>query len=186
MLAFYLSIIEEESDKVFFEHIYTQYSDDIFRRVYGILRNMHDTEDAVQDTWQKIYVHLAKLREMNEKVLRAYIMSIAKNHAITILRKRKKEEAIFCEIDSSDVADKAEESDVFAACDGLDEAFIISCMEKLGEKYSDVLVYYYVHKHSLKEIAKLMNMSANTVGSRLARGRQKLIAMLKEGGDDNA
>jgi RNA polymerase sigma-70 factor (ECF subfamily) len=84
------------------------------------------------------------------------------------------------------LADVCEESDVFAACEGIEESYIVGCMEKLGEKYGDVLVYYYVHRHSLKEIAKLMNMSANTVGSRLARGRQKLITMLKKGGDDNA
>ena len=184
MLTFYLSIIEEESDRIFFERLYRSHSDDIFRRVYGILKNMYDAEDAVQDTWQKIYEHMSKLKEMNEKVQRAYIMSIAKNQAITILRKRKKEENMISDVDTADVADVADEKDVFAACGELEESFIVSCMEKLGEKYGDVLVYYYVHSHSIKEIAKIMNISANTVGSRLSRGRKKLIEML-EGRDKN-
>jgi RNA polymerase sigma-70 factor (ECF subfamily) len=179
-------MIEGDDDKRFFEKIYVMYSEDIFRRVYGIVNNLHDAEDTVQDTWQKIYVHLEMLKGMQEAVQRAYIMSIAKNQALTLLRKRKKENNIFSDVDSEVLADVCEESDVFAACEGIEESYIVGCMEKLGEKYSDVLVYYYVHKHSLKEIAKLMNMSANTVGSRLARGRQKLIAMLKKGGDDNA
>lgn len=184
MLSFYLSIIEDESDKRFFERIYTQYSDDIFRRVYYILRNREDAEDAVQDTWQKIYVHLAKLREMNENVLRAYIMSIAKNHAITIFRKRKKEEELMCDADIVDVADNLSEGDFLASFDGTDREFIVDCIEKLGEKYGDVLVYYYLHGHSIKEIAKLMNISANTVGSRLARARTKLYELLKEGSEN--
>ena len=177
MLTFYLSMIEEESDRLFFERIYTQYSDNIFRRVYGILKNMQDAEDAVQDTWQKIYEHMSTLKELNDNSRRAYIMSVAKNQAITILRKRKKEEEnMSCDIDTVDVAD---EEDIFASCENTDVSFIVSCMQKIGERYSDVLVYYYLHNHSLKEIAKLMNLSVNTVGSRLARGRKKLIDMLE-------
>ena len=181
VLTFYLSIIEDESDRLFFERIYNLYADDIFRRVYGILKNMHDAEDAVQDTWQKIYEHIAKLKPMNERVRRAYIMSIAKNQSLTILRKRKKEENILCDIDTADVA---EEGDDFASCEGEDIAFIVACMQKLGERYSDILVYYYLHNHSLKEIAKMMGLSVNTVGSRLARGRQKLIEMLERRNTD--
>lgn len=184
MLSFYLSIIEDESDKRFFERIYLQYSDDIFRRVYGILRNREDTEDAVQDTWQKIYVHLGKLREMDDKVLRAYIMSIAKNHAITIFRKRKKEEELMCDADIADVAESLGEGEFFASFDGAERTVILSCIEKLGEKYGDVLVYYYLHGHSIKEISKLMNVSPNTVGSRLARARMKLYELLKEEKED--
>ena len=180
MLQFYLSMIEEDVDKLFFERLYMQYSDDIFRRVYGILKNTEDAEDAVQDTWQKVYEHLGKIREMNERVLKAYIMSIAKNQSITILRKRKKEENML-DIDTVDVAG---DDDVFAACENADVAFIVSCMEKLGERYGDVLVYYYVHKHSLKEIANIMHLSVNTVGSRLTRGRKKLCDMLEGREDD--
>jgi RNA polymerase sigma-70 factor (ECF subfamily) len=185
MLSFYLSIIEDESDKKFFERIYTQFSDDIFRRIYGILRNMQDTEDAVQDTWQKLYVHLTKLRAMDENILRAYIMNSAKNHAISILRRRKKEEAVLSGKEIGDVADDVADSEFFASCDGLDENFIISSIEKLGEKYGDVLTYYYVHGHSIKEIAKLMDISAGTVGSRLSRGRAKLYEIIKEGREDD-
>lgn len=179
MLTFYLSLIEEEVDKLFFERLYTQYSDDIFRRVYGILNNREDAEDAVQDTWQKVYEHMGMLKEMQDCVRRAYIMSIAKNQAITILRKRRKDEDNLCDIDTVEVAD---EEEVFASCENADESLIISCMEKLGERYGDVLVYYYVHKHSLKEIAKIMNLSVNTVGSRLTRGRKKLIELLERRG----
>jgi DNA-directed RNA polymerase specialized sigma24 family protein len=57
-------------------------------------------------------------------------------------------------------------------------------MEELGEIYTDVLIYYYVHGHSIKEIARLMNISAGTVGSRLARGRRMLYELMKGGKED--
>ena len=44
----------------------------------------------------------------------------------------------------------------------------------------DEIHLYYYEGYSIKEIAKLLRLPASTVGTRLARGRERLRRMLKE------
>jgi RNA polymerase sigma-70 factor (ECF subfamily) len=179
MLMFYLAAIVEEDDRQLFEKIYIRYSDDIFRRVYGIVKNQADAEDVVQDTWQKLCEHIEEMRGKEDRSVRAYIMSIAKNRSFDLLRRRKREMTVEDDIGSFDIAD---ETAFFDACEKCTVEQILECMKELGEIYCDVLVYYYFHKHTLKEIALFMGINESTVGSRLTRGRAKLIELMKRRG----
>ena len=177
MLTFYLSMLDNETDKLNFEQIYINYEKDIYRRVYKILRSKEDTEDAVQETWKSVCEHISLLNGMSAERKRAYIFGIAKNPALSIIRKRKKEALVMCDI--GDIEGIIDDREVYDACGKFDIAAVRDCMEKLGEPYSDVLLYYYLHEHTIKEIAKILNTNENTVGSRLRRGRQKLIELLE-------
>ena len=50
----------------------------------------------------------------------------------------------------------------------------------LPEKQRTALHLYYYEGYSIKEIAKTLGLPAATVGTRLARGRERLRQMLKE------
>ena len=49
-----------------------------------------------------------------------------------------------------------------------------------ARKYSAVLYLHYYEGYSIKEIAKLLGVPAPTVGTRLARGRERLRRLIKE------
>ena len=53
-------------------------------------------------------------------------------------------------------------------------------MQALPEKYSAVIHLHYYEGYSIREIGKLLGLPAATVGTRLARGRDRLRSMLKE------
>ena len=57
---------------------------------------------------------------------------------------------------------------------------LLSAVQALPEAYSAVIHLYYYEGYSIKEIAKLLRLPASTVGTRLARGRERLRRMLKE------
>ncbi len=180
MLTFYLSMLDDETDKLNFEQIYRSYEKDIYRRVYKILRSKEDTEDAVQETWKSVCEHIELFRYMTSERRRAYVLGIAKNQALSVIRKRKKEALLMCDVE--DIEGIVDDRELYDVCGRFDIASVRDCIEKLGEPYSDVLLYYYLHEHTIKEIAGFLGVNENTVGSRLRRGRQKLIELLlKEG-----
>ena len=57
---------------------------------------------------------------------------------------------------------------------------LLTAVRVLPEPYSAVIHLYYYEGYSIKEIAKLLGVPAPTVGTRLARGRERLRRLLKE------
>ena len=168
--------VSKEDDHKLFETIYTKYEDDIFRKIYKILKNQRDTEDVAQETWLYILEHIDIFQGKSDRSIKAYIFSVAKNKAIDLIRNKRREEMILCKFDDTDVAD---ESEMFELCAEQSDESVLNAIIELGEPYSSVLTYYYLHGHTLKEISKIMKLKESTVGSRLTRGRKKLILLLK-------
>lgn len=171
--------VSKEDDHKLFETIYTKYEDDIFRKIHKILKNQRDAEDVAQETWMYVLEHIDIFRKKTDCSIKAYIFSVAKNKSIDLIRKRSKEEKLLCEFDE---ADRADESIMFELCAEQSDGSVLTAIMELGEPYSSVLTYYYLHGHTLKEIAKIMKLKESTVGSRLTRGRKKLILLLKRSG----
>ena len=57
---------------------------------------------------------------------------------------------------------------------------LLTAVRALPEPYSAVIHLYYYEGYSIKEIAKLLGVPTPTVGTRLARGRERLRRLLKE------
>ena len=64
--------------------------------------------------------------------------------------------------------------------DDPDTEQLVKALRSLSFKYREVLVLYYYEEYNTSEIAKLLNVSVNTVKSRLRRGKEKLADILKE------
>ena len=56
---------------------------------------------------------------------------------------------------------------------------LVKALRKLSLKYREVLVLYYYQEYSTKEISDILQLSVNTVKSRLQRGREKLAKIIK-------
>ncbi len=177
MLTLYLSAIENSTDRESFERYYKKYSKDILGRIYTILKNREDTEDVMQETWRCVVEHIAKFRGKDDADVRAYIMRIAHNRAIDLLREKEKERKLFDELT---VLNPTEERALFELCDDTEPSAVLACFSALDAIYRDVLNLYYFHNHSVKEIARLLCLSETAVGSRLTRGRKKLYDLMKQ------
>ena len=56
---------------------------------------------------------------------------------------------------------------------------IVEQLAKLSGKYKEVLILYYYQEMSMKEIGVTLNISVNTVKSRLLRGKKSLQSKLE-------
>lgn len=178
-MILYLSMLDEKVDKVNFEQIYRKYHDDIYKRVYGILKNEDDVMDAMQETWIRVLNHMKDISGKDEHSMKAYVMAIARNQAISILRIKRKEERCMCDADIMELVD---DSYLFDACEQEGVSKVLDCFKLLSVAQRDVLMMYYYHHHSLKEIAKIFGISEAVATSRWAHGRKRLISILKRRG----
>lgn len=178
-MVIFLSVIDSETDKAEFERIYYQYGESIFRKTLYILKNQHDAEDAVQETWLKVAKNMHHLHGKEDKTVCAYVMKIAQNQALTLLRQRNKDAS--CEKEDFDEPAIHEDA-LFQICEEADICDISDCFAALPAHYRDVLSLYFFYHHSIPEIARLLNEKTSTVNSRFTRGRKKLIALLERRG----
>ena len=180
MLPICSLLIDDEYDRNNFKRIYDRYADDVFKRIYQLLNNRQDAEDVMQETWLAIAENIKFYRAKDDDSMRAYILRIAKNRAITFYHAREKEKAHLCEEELTELTDGCDDERLlFDMCDKMDAHVICECINALDEIYGDVLNAYYLHGHTVKEIAKLFKLKEVTVRARLSRGRKKLLQMLE-------
>ncbi len=172
----YLSETASDSDRILFEQLYQSLHLPICKCIKKLLKNKRDAEDAMQETWLCVIRDIGRYHRMDDASRAAYIMRIARNRAISIYRSNRRDEDMLCEAELSGIGD---DTPLFEACEAEGVSRVLACMEMLTEPQRDVLSLYYLHQHTLKEIAALLNLSEAAATSRWARGRARLMELLK-------
>ena len=176
MLSIFLDLIDDVSDKIFFEQIYENYQKQMFYIARKVLRDDQLAEDALQNTFLKMAINIKTLRRLDETETKYYLYVSAKNAAIDLKKKLNKIKTIniedFYSLRAEDSTDTAE---VFEDVD-----YIVGLIRKLPDKYLDVMYMRYVTGLTDKEISKVLNRKLNTVHKQISRGRQKFIEIYEK------
>lgn len=141
-----------------------QYSSMLLRLAAARLDSPADAEDAVQEVFLKLLTARPVFRDAEHE--RAWLIRTTLHRASDIRRSAERRN-----LPLEEAAEPA------APEDALD---LLSAVRALPDKYSAVIHLHYYEGYSIKEIAKTLGLPAATVGTRLARGRERLRQMLKE------
>ena len=87
MLPFILTIGDETKQKAL-EELYNTHSVRMYNSAYKILENKHDAEDALQDTFIKIYKNIDKFMSLSGDDLILLIIIYTRNTARDIRRRK--------------------------------------------------------------------------------------------------
>jgi len=147
--------------------IYNRHVNTVYRVCYLFLKNIPDTEDAVQSTFMKLMNYNGSFHDSEHE--KAWLIVTASNHCKNILRQWWRKQT---DIDSL--------SDALVENDPQDET--LSWVLKLPPKYKTVIYLYYYEGYTTVEIAKMLQKNESTIRSQLHTGRNLLrISMGDEG-----
>ena len=90
MLLFFLSDLQSEEDRQEFTAIYEKYHDRMETVAIRMLKEQKDAEDAVQNAFLQVINHFSKIYEIPCEKIPFWLISIVKNEALMILRKRNR------------------------------------------------------------------------------------------------
>ena len=141
------------------------YSPMLLRLAATRLDSVQDAEDAVQDVFLKLLSTRPSFRDAGHE--KAWLIRATFHRASDIRRRAGRTVPL----------EAAESAPVRAEAP---EGALLSAVRALPPAYSAVLHLHYYEGYSIKEIAALLKLPAATVGTRLARGRERLRRMLKE------
>ena len=183
MLIFYMSFIDDESQRRLFEEIYLNYRKQMLLVARSVLGSETDAEDVVHDVFLKIAKkHMSRISKIENSIdLRNYLLKATKHTAVDHLRKRRHEKVVFDatnEIYLKNFANIADDELVDKVSRGIEYERIVEAIASLDEIYRETLYYHFVLEMSVSEIAKLLDCKTSTVKQRLVRGKKLLYKQL--------
>lgn len=151
------------------------YGDEIRRYVYGMTRNLQQSEDIAQEVFIQAYLRFRSFR--GESSLKTWLFTIARNKTINELRSAYVRHVIlFAWVKPGQASSSAEDSFL----DKQKWQQLREIILALPLKHREVFLLHVVQGWPLAEIADLLEVPEGTVKSRLHRARKKIDERWKE------
>jgi RNA polymerase sigma-70 factor (ECF subfamily) len=162
-----------DGDQEAFAEIVYSFQDAVFNLCYRLLGDSAEAEDAAQEAFLKAYGNLH--RYDSERSFKTWLLTIASNHCIDRLRKRRMttvsiDEPIPATLSLASRDLQPEQ----AAIQQERSRRMQALLEQLPEDYRLSVVLRYWYDYSYQEIADIMNSTESAIKSRLFRARQML------------
>jgi RNA polymerase sigma-70 factor (ECF subfamily) len=168
-----------------FEDIYKTH----YRRVLALCRYLLNSPDKAEDAAHEVFLRAhVKLDSYNPAYpLSTWLLKIASNYCIDVLRRRTSEQRIF-DLGSGDGFEVAAGGasplgEVLAAERGRD---VRSALAALTEKYRVPLVLAYYNELDYEEIAEILGVGRTQVAVLIFRGKQQLRQRLNSVGKERS
>ena len=163
-------------DETAFTMLVKKYHKHVHALAWRKIGDFHIAEDITQETFLKVYKHLATLKELDR--FPGWLYVIATRRCIAWLRKKRLHAQLVEDIDmvakgkgtySQYVADQQAKTSTEAK-----QEVVKQLLAKLQESERTVITLYYFGEMTCEEISKFLGVSVNTIKSRLSRARQRL------------
>lgn len=150
-----------------FEQLYKSTSAQLFGVLLRILRTEALAEEALQDTYIKIWNNAGKYRH-DKSSPRTWLVSIARNHAIDVLRKRSSREDVELNLDTPTMESLPDRA--LAMEQHHESSQILEmCLQQLSEPARECVLSAYCEGFSQEELSDRLRRPIGTVKSWIRR-----------------
>lgn len=147
-----------EGDHAAFRELYESMSRSVYFYLYRILRDESLAEDVQVEVFTQVWKGAGRFRGQSQ--VKTWIFGIARNLAMNALRKHRYHANID---DFRDIADDGQPDPE----DADRRRFLQKAMDMLSDKHRDVLDYVFYQQMTYQEIADILDISENTVKTRV-------------------
>jgi RNA polymerase sigma-70 factor (ECF subfamily) len=149
----------QRGDNCAFEELYIATRKGVYAFLHTYFQNTADTEDGVQSVYLRIKMNASSYRRGSNA--RAWILQIAKNYALDVLKKARRE------IPSEEIEIVTEPI--------VGETTILELMKRLlSEEEQRIVTLHVLWEYKHREIADMLDIPTGTVTSKYKRAIEKL------------
>ena len=168
----------------FAELVYT-FQDSVYNLCYRMLNDGGEAEDATQEAFLRAYMNIKRYDA--DRSFKTWVMSIASNHCIDRLRKRRMK---YVSLDDEPTAAAL----ALSSRDPLPEQAMLrnesdetiqAVLMELEPYYRVAVILRYWYDYSYAEIAEVMTTTESAIKSRLFRARRTLADLVNDTQDDD-
>lgn len=161
---------DSKSHPWMFGMLVDRYQEAFLRKSFYILRSHDAAEDAVQETFLKIYKHAHRFSERRNASFSSWAYKILVNTCYSHSARKTADSSHVRIMDSADL-------DVIGSTDtlhGKEQASLVhSVLSRLPRRLSRLLALYFFEEKSYEEIATLEHLSLSAVRSGLFRAKKQ-------------
>ncbi len=165
-------------DQQAFGELVQRYERDVFNLAYRMLNERGEAEDAAQEAFLRAYAHLERYDPT--RPFKTWVLSIASNHCIDRIRRRR---LTWLSLEEPLPPHPALTSDIpgpeEAALTNERNLLVQELLDALSPDYRVAVVLRYWYDLSYSEIADMLNTTESAIKSRLFRARQALADQLE-------
>ncbi len=155
-----------QGDKTAYAVLVKRHYRHVFAMCLGVLGNVHDAEDVAQEAMLKGFLKIKKLDKCEQ--FEVWILRIARNLCIDLLRKRKRIKAITTK-QPMRPGQKTSENHVLQ-----------QAIRRLPQELRAPLTMYYFDGKNAKTIAEKLNISHSGACQKIREARKQLHELLTE------
>ena len=185
----WISLAREGDQDAFSEIVYT-FQDNVYNLCYRMLSEHTEAEDATQEAFIRAFMNLH--RYDTARPFKTWLLSIASNHCIDRLRKRRMKYLSLDEPMPSGTALALSSDEPGPEIAAITQERGLEIQELLDDLRPDdraAIILRYWYDYSYAEIAEAMQTTESAIKSRLFRARRALAEKLddmRSSNDDNS
>lgn len=153
--------------------LYHRFRNGLFRFAFRMTGDTAMAEDVVHETFIKIMVNGSQLR--NTATIKSWIFTIARNEALTMIRKYR-HLAPFDENDDNILSDELADNRMV---EKEQQSLIADLLDRLLPHYKEVLMLREFETMNYEEIAEVTGTTVASVKSRLFKARKALMRIME-------
>jgi len=169
----------QDGDINAYNELVDRYKDRLLNFVFRYFNNREQAEDVVQETLIKLYTHASYYKNIAK--FSTWIYTIAKNNALTELRKNKRKRT------DSLWTNEGKPIDIEMKGDSLEKTVhneiaveaLNKYLDEIPENFRIAVVLRDFQELSYEEISKILEIPIGTIKSRINRGRIQLSEKMK-------
>ena len=170
-----LLAIADEEEHSFLAEIYMRHHRLMRYTARRYLTQEADAEDAVSDALVALHGKLPRLRTLEEKALRAYIVTTVRNMALNLCIARQRAEGRSVPDGEETLARVHDRANVEKQVQLEDElGAVLTAIRELPEKEQTVLWMRFARSSTNEEIARATGLSPESIRKYLSRARARL------------
>ena len=155
-------------DSAGLDNLYRAAAPSVFAYALSILKNSHDAEDVLQDTFVSVFDNAASYRSQGKPM--AWIFTIARNLSLKRLEQLRRVGTTLEDWQSISLSQTKMTTD--------DEFVIRTCLNYLAEDQRQIVILHAVSGFKHREIAQMLGIPLSTVLSKYSRALKILKANL--------
>ncbi|MDX1770187.1 MAG: sigma-70 family RNA polymerase sigma factor [Planococcaceae bacterium] len=161
----------KEKNENLLTQLMREHGDELKRIAFLYVNDLSECEDIIQEVFITCYHQLSNFR--GESSYKTWLIRITINKCKDYKKKWSVRNIIYRKEVSSNKPNSFENERNYESEE------IIKYISLLSNKYKEVVILYYYQEMSMKEISETLNISINTIKSRLLRAKKSLQSKLE-------